>query len=64
MILKKILDKQKLKRIEEAIVQMHVPSDIGRIPNKISSCFSSLTGAEWKNFTLIFEPALYVSFFN
>ena len=32
-----------------------VPSDIGRIPHKISSGFSSFTADQWKNWTLIYS---------
>ncbi len=49
-----------LKLIELSLIQSNVdsfvtPSDIGRIPHKISSGFSGFTAEQWKNWTIIFS---------
>ena len=41
-------------------IQLHVdcfvtPPDVGRLPNKISSGFSSFTADQWKNWALIYS---------
>ena len=51
----KILTPEHLDAIQSLIDQFIVPSDIGRIPHKIASSFSSFTADQWKNWTLIFS---------
>lgn len=44
----KILKQNDLKSIQELIDNMKVPSNMGRIPNKIASNFASFTSDQWK----------------
>ena len=41
--------------IQSVVDSFVTPSDIGRIPHKISSGFSSFTADQWKNWTLIYS---------
>ena len=38
-----------MKLLEKRIEEMDVPSDIGRLPKKISSNYGSYTAEQWKN---------------
>ena len=50
-----ILTDRKLKEIQAKIDSMNPPPNIGRIPRKISSGFSSFTADEWKHWILIYS---------
>ena len=44
-----------------AVIQLRVdsfvcPSEVGRVPSKISSSFSGFTAEQWKNWTIYFSP--------
>ena len=47
--------------IQVAVNNFTTPADIGRIPHKISSQFSSFTVDQWKNWTLIYSPVVLKS---
>ena len=51
----KLFSKSQLNEIEERIKSMEVPSDIGRLPMRISSNCGSYTAEQWKNWTLIYS---------
>ena len=44
-----------LKNIQEKVDNFITPDDIGRIPSKIASGFSSFTADQWRNWTIIFS---------
>lgn len=48
-----ILGKRELKILEAKLEQMDVPSDMGRLPKRISSNYGSFTAMQWKNWTLV-----------
>lgn len=48
-----IIGKKEMKLLEKRIEEMDVPSDIGRLPKKISSNYGSYTAEQWKNWTVI-----------
>lgn len=50
-----VLTDKDMKSIQEKIDDFEVPSDLGRIPNKIQSGFASFTADQWKNWTLYFS---------
>ena len=50
----KILKQSDLKSIQELINNMKVPSNMGRIPNKIASNFASFTSDQWKLWTVAY----------
>ena len=50
-----IIGKKKMKLLEKRIEDMDVPSDIGRLPKKISSNYGSYTAEQWKNWTIIYS---------
>ena len=55
-----ILKKSHFQSIQEIVDAMKVPSDVGRIPRKISSGFSGFTADQFKNWALIYSiPALF-----
>ena len=55
-----ILKKSHFQHIQEIVDAMKVPSDVGRIPRKISSGFSGFTADQFKNWVLIYSiPALF-----
>ena len=55
-----ILKKSHFQCIQEIVDAMKVPSDVGRIPRKISSGFSGFTADQFKNWVLIYSiPALF-----
>ena len=51
----KILKQNDLKSIQELIDSMKVPSNMGRIPNKIASNFGSFTSEQWKLWTVVYS---------
>lgn len=51
----KLFSKSQLKAIEERIKSIEVPSDIGRLPMRISSNSGSYTAEQWKNWTLLYS---------
>lgn len=51
----KLFSKGQLKEIEKRIKSIEVPSDIGRLPMRISSNSGSYTAEQWKNWTLIYS---------
>ena len=50
-----IIGKKQMKILEKRIEQMDVPTDIGRLPKRISSNYGSYTAEQWKNWTLIYS---------
>ena len=46
---------QKFDIVQQKVDSFMVPSDIGRIPHKIRSGFSSFTADQWKNWTIHFS---------
>ena len=44
--------------IQDTVDKFVTPADIGRIPHKISSGFSSFTADQWKNWTLIYSQVV------
>ena len=44
--------------IQDKVNLMIPPSDVGRIPAKISSNFNDFTAGEWKKWTLIYSVYL------
>ena len=51
----KLFSNGQLKEIEEKIKSIEVPSDIGRLPMRISANSGSYTAEQWKNWTLIYS---------
>ena len=51
----KILKPADLKSIQDLIDSMKVPSNMGRIPNKIASSFGSFTSDQWKLWTVVYS---------
>ena len=49
-----ITDRQ-FSLLQTRVDAMAIPSDIGRIPRKIMSSFSSFTAEQWKNWTIIYS---------
>ena len=50
-----IIGKKQMKELEKHIEEMDVPTDVGRLPKKISSNYGSYTAEQWKNWTLIYS---------
>jgi hypothetical protein len=50
-----IISKKQFKEIETRIGEFEVPSDIGRLPKKITSNAGSYTAEQWKNWTLLYS---------
>lgn len=50
-----IIGTAELAVIQSRVDEMVVPHNIGRIPNKISSKFSSLTADQWRNWTNVYS---------
>ena len=44
-----------MKSIQEVIDRFLVPSNIGRIPSRISASFSGFTAGQWKHWTLLYS---------
>ena len=51
----KSISSKQYEEIQERVDSHVCPSDIGRIPSKISSSFSGFTAEQWKNWTLFFS---------
>ena len=55
-----ILSPSQFQQIQECVDSFAVPSDMGRIPRKIKTGFSSFTADQFKNWITVFSiPALY-----
>ena len=52
---RKLFSPSQLRQIEERIDAMEVPSDIGRLPKRITTNAGSYTAEQWKNWTLIYS---------
>ena len=50
-----IINAKDLAAIQDKVNSMIPPSDVGRIPAKISSNFNDFTADQWKNWTLIYS---------
>lgn len=50
-----ILDKANFVDIQDEVNEIKVPCNVGRIPYKIASNFSSFTADQWKNWILIYS---------
>ena len=53
---KGILGKKEFSIIEQIVVKIKTPHDVGRVPLKILSSFSGFTADQWRNWTTIFSP--------
>ena len=51
----KLFTQNDLKAIQDLIDNMKVPSNMGRIPNKIASSFGSFTSEQWKLWTVVYS---------
>ena len=52
---KNIIEKSNLVSIQSKVDGFVTPTDIGRIPSKIASGFSSFTAEQWRNWVLIYS---------
>lgn len=53
-----LLCKYDFKTIQDRILQVNVPVDVGRLPYKIDSVMSGMTAEQWKN-CHVFTPYIY-----
>lgn len=51
-----ILNKE--AKLEENLKKFTVPSDVGRLPSRISSCHGTFTASQWKNWVTLYSPIL------
>ena len=52
---KKLLPHGLFEDTQSLVDKFNVPPDVGRIPHKISSGYSSFTADQWKNWTILFS---------
>ena len=52
---KGIIKDSQFDMLQARVDSFQTPSDVGRIPSKISSGFSSFTAEQWKNWTLLYS---------
>ena len=52
---KSIISNRNLDRIQSQVDRFVTPPDVGRIPHKISSGFSTFTADQFKNWTLVYS---------
>ena len=52
-----IINDSQFQNIQDKVDAFVTPSDVGRIPGKIASGFSSFTAEQWRNWTLIYSLA-------
>lgn len=52
---KNLITKQACAVIQAIVDEFIVPADVGRIPHKIGSLFSSFTADQWKHWTVVFS---------
>lgn len=50
-----IISSKDFEIIQEKILKLNVPQDIGRIPHKIDSGMAGMTADQWKNWTCIYS---------
>lgn len=55
LVAQKIINETDVVVIQERVDTLIVPSDIGRIPHKILSGFSSFTADQWKNWVMYYS---------
>ena len=58
----KIITESDFSIIQDLVDSIVVPSDIGRIPYKISSGYSSFTADQWKNWTIYYSLNLLLRY--
>ena len=46
----------KMEKIEERLMHIHCPLDIGRLPLKIGSGFTGFTASQWHYWVTIYSP--------
>ena len=51
----KLLNSDQFELIQQKVDGFHTPSDVGRIPTKISSGFSGFSADQWRNWTLLYS---------
>lgn len=49
------LTKEKLREVQKRIENVEAPSDLGRLPGKISSNYGGFTASQWKNWVLYYS---------
>ena len=55
-----LLTHDQIQTIQDRVNDMHVPSDIGRIPRKVETKFSGFTADQYKNWVILYSiPCLY-----
>ena len=55
-----LLTHAQIQTIQDRVNDMHVPSDIGRIPRKVETKFSGFTADQYKNWVILYSiPCLY-----
>ena len=52
---KNLVKPKHFEEIQAKVDKFHTPGDVGRIPTKIASGFSSFTAEQWKNWILLFS---------
>lgn len=50
-----LLSSNHFLQIQAHVDRFVIPADVGRIPNKISSGFSSFTADQWKNWAVLYS---------
>ena len=50
-----IIDKAKMKKLDDRMKLLKLPSDIGRIARNMSDCYKNMKADEWKHWTLIYS---------
>ena len=59
-VMHKVISTAQFDSLQDCVDAMVVPSDIGRIPNKIASGFAGFTADQFKNWIVVFSiPALH-----
>ena len=52
---KEILKPEDFKKIESQVGKIVCPSDVGKLPQKIASCFGAFNADQFKNWTILFS---------
>ena len=53
-----VLTKQGLRKLEECLNHFTVPSGMGRLPSRISSCYGAFTANQWKIWVNVYSAVL------
>ena len=54
----KIITNTEFQKMANILEKLHCPTDVGRIPSKVSASFAGFTADQWRNWTTVFSAVV------